>query len=199
MKEFLGRIKADFLLSSVLCIALGLVFIIWRASVLTIVANVLAVVLIIIGVVYMCSYFLNIVTNGFSAMLGLVVLAVGIWFLVQPKVVVSLIPIVIGLVLIFHSIRSIIEAVDAKKYGYGGSHRSAVGLIFSIISLIFGIICVTNAFDVMKTATVVVGIILIFNGVSNIWITSRATKAESAYNKQKEFEATFVEDRKEEN
>ena len=172
MKEFLGRIKADFLLSSVLCIALGLVFIIWRASVLTIVANVLAVVLIIIGVVYMCSYFLNIVTNGFSAMLGLVVLAVGIWFLVQPKVVVSLIPIVIGLVLIFHSIRSIIEAVDARKYGYGGW---SVGLIFSIISLIFGIICVTNAFDVMKTATVVVGIILIFNGVSNIWITSRAS------------------------
>ena len=193
---FSGRIKADFLLSSVLCIALGLVFIIWRASVLTIVANVLAVVLIIIGVVYMCSYFLNIVTNGFSAMLGLVVLAVGIWFLVQPKVVVSLIPIVIGLVLIFHSIRSIIEAVDARKYGYGGW---SVGLIFSIISLIFGIICVTNAFDVMKTATVVVGIILIFNGVSNIWITSRATKAESAYNKQKEFEATFVEDRKEDN
>ena len=192
MKEFLGRIKADFLLSSVLCIALGLVFIIWRASVLTIVANVLAVVLIIIGVVYMCSYFLNIVTNGFSAMLGLVVLAVGIWFLVQPQVVVSLIPIVIGLVLIFHSIRSIIEAVDARKYGYGGW---SVGLIFSIISLI----CVTNAFDVMKTATVVVGIILIFNGVSNIWITSRATKAESAYNKQKEFEATFVEDRKEDN
>ena len=189
MKEFLGRIKADFLLSSVLCIALGLVFIIWRASVLTIVANVLAVVLIIIGVVYMCSYFLNIVTNGFSAMLGLVVLAVGIWFLVQPQVVVSLIPIVIGLVLI-------IEAVDARKYGYGGW---SVGLIFSIISLIFGIICVTNAFDVMKTATVVVGIILIFNGVSNIWITSRATKAESAYNKQKEFEATFVEDRKEDN
>ena len=114
MKEFLGRIKADFLLSSVLCIALGLVFIIWRASVLTIVANVLAVVLIIIGVVYMCSYFLNIVTNGLSALLGLMVLAVGIWFLVQPQVVVSLIPIVIGLVLIFHSIRSIIEAVDAR-------------------------------------------------------------------------------------
>ena len=31
MKEFLGRIKADFLLSSVLCIALGLVFIICSA------------------------------------------------------------------------------------------------------------------------------------------------------------------------
>lgn len=57
----------------------------------------------------------------------------------------------------------------------------------------------TNAFDVMKTATVVVGIILIFNGVSNIWITTRATKAESAYNKQMEYESTFVEDRKDDN
>ena len=85
MKEFLGRIKADFLLSSVLCIALGLVFIIWRASVLTIVANVLAVVLIIIGVVYMCSYFLNIVTNGFSAMLGLVVLACLLYTSPSPR------------------------------------------------------------------------------------------------------------------
>ena len=40
---------------------------------------------------------------------------------------------------------------------------------------------------------------MIFNGVSNIWITSRATKAESAYNKQKEYESTFVEDRKDDN
>lgn len=45
--------------------------------------------------------FLSIVTNGLSALLGLMVLAVGIWFLVQPQVVVSLIPIVIGVVLIF--------------------------------------------------------------------------------------------------
>lgn len=126
MKEFLGRIKADFLLSSVLCIALGLVFIIWRASVLTIVANVLAVVLIIIGVVYMCSYFLSIVTNGLSALLGLMVLAVGIWFLVQPQVVE---PDTYSnwSGAHFHSIRSIIEAVDARKYGYGGW---SVGLIF---------------------------------------------------------------------
>lgn len=139
--------------------------------------------------------FLNIVTNGFSAMLGLVVLAVGIWFLVQPKVVVSLIPIVIGLVLIFTASGALLRQWMPKIR----LRRLECRPDFSIISLIFGIICVTNAFDVMKTATVVVGIILIFNGVSNIWITSRATKAESAYNKQKEFEATFVEDRKEDN
>lgn len=195
MREFLSRIKADFLLSSVICIALGIVFIIWRASVLEVVANILAVVLIIVGAIYVCSFFMRIITNGLSVAMGLIVLAVGIWFMIQPRIVVELIPIVIGLVLIFHSIRSIIEAIDARKYGYGAWN---VGLIFSVISLVFGILCVTNAFNIMKTATVVVGIILIFNGVSNIWITSRATKAESMYNKQQEFEAKFVEDSEDE-
>lgn len=194
MREFLNRIKADFLLSSVLCIALGIVFIVWRASVLEVVANILAVLLIIIGAMYVCSYFLKIVTNGLSVMMGIVVLAVGIWFLVQPRVVVELIPIVIGLVLIFHSIRSIVEAIDAKKYGY---NAWGVGMVLSVISLVCGILCVTNAFNIMKTATVIVGLILIFNGVSNIWITSRATKAETAYNRQQEFESKFVEDRDE--
>lgn len=195
MREFLNRIKADFLLSSVLCIALGIVFIVWRASVLEVVANILAVLLIIIGAMYVCSYFLKIVTNGLSVMMGIVVLAVGIWFLIQPRIVVELIPIVIGLVLIFHSIRSIVEAIDAKKYGY---NAWGVGMVLSVISLVCGILCVTNAFNIMKTATVIVGLILIFNGVSNIWITSRATKAETAYNKQQEFESKFVEDRDEE-
>lgn len=194
MREFLNRIKADFLLSSVLCIALGIVFIVWRASVLEVVANILAVLLIIIGAMYVCSYFLKIVTNGLSVMMGIVVLAVGIWFLIQPRIVVELIPIVIGLVLIFHSIRSIVEAIDAKKYGY---NAWGVGMVLSVISLVCGILCVTNAFNIMKTATVIVGLILIFNGVSNIWITSRATKAETAYNRQQEFESKFVEDRDE--
>ena len=192
MREFLSRIKADFLLSSVICIALGIVFIIWRASVLEVVANILAVVLIIVGAIYVCSFFMRIITNGLSVAMGLIVLAVGIWFMIQPRIVVELIPIVIGLVLIFHSIRSIIEAIDARKYGYGGWN---IGLVFSIISLVCGIICVTNAFDLMKTATAIVGVILIFNGISNIWITGCATSAENKYNKKKEFEAQFVEDK----
>lgn len=195
MRDFLSRIKADFLFSSVICIALGVILIIWKESVLEILASILAVGLIVIGVVYACSYFLRIVTNGVSALLGIVVLAVGIWFLVQPQVVVSLIPIVIGLVIVFHSVRSIVEAVEARKYGFNAWN---VGLVFSIICLVFGILCVIDAFDMMKTATMIVGIILVLNGISNIWITASATRAESAYNKNQEIEMEFVEDRDDE-
>ena len=66
MKEFLRRIKADFLLSSVLCILLGVVFIIWNNGVLNVIGSVLAIGMIVIGVVYLGSFFLSIVTNGLS-------------------------------------------------------------------------------------------------------------------------------------
>ena len=76
MKEFLRRIKADFLLSSVLCILLGVVFIIWNNGVLNVIGSVLAIGMIVIGVVYLGSFFLSIVTNGLSVVMGLLVLAV---------------------------------------------------------------------------------------------------------------------------
>ena len=96
MKDFLKRIKADYLLSSLVCILLGIVFIVWRGAVLDVMGSIFAVVLIILGVIYLSSYFLEIITNGFSAIMGIIVLALGIWFLIQPDIVVSIIPILIG-------------------------------------------------------------------------------------------------------
>lgn len=194
MKDFLKRIKADYLLSSLVCILLGIVFIVWRGAVLDVMGSIFAVVLIILGVIYLSSYFLEIITNGFSAIMGIIVLALGIWFLIQPDIVVSIIPILIGVVLIFHGVRGLMETLTAKKYGYSSW---GVNMVLCIISIAFGIICVTNAFGIMEKATIVVGIILIYNGLSNIWIASRSTKAETAYNKEHTIDVEFVEDRDE--
>ena len=171
MKDFLKRIKADFLASSILCIVLGIIFIICNDGVINLMGSVFAVILIIIGAVYVGSFFLNFITNGLSVLTGVIILAVGIWFLVQPAVIVSLIPIVLGVVLLFHGLRAIKETIEAKKFGYDAW---GADLILAIISLICGFICVFDAFGVMEKATIVVGIILIYNGVSNIWISCSA-------------------------
>ena len=57
MKDFLKRIKADFLVSSILCIVLGLIFIICNDGVINLMGSVFAVILIIIGAVYVGSFF----------------------------------------------------------------------------------------------------------------------------------------------
>ena len=82
MKDFLKKIKADYLMSSFVCILLGIVFVIWKNAVLDVMGSVFAIVLIVLGIIYLSSYFLEVVTNGFSAIMGVVVLAIGIWFLI---------------------------------------------------------------------------------------------------------------------
>ena len=178
MKEFLKQIKADYLLSSILCILLGVVFIIWKDGVLGVMGSMFAILLIIIGVVYLGSFFLNLVTNGVSVLMGIIILAVGIWFLIEPSVIVSLIPIVIGVVLLFHGIRALKETLEAKKYGFSSW---GVNLVLALLGIVFGIICIFDAFGVMEKAIMLVGIILVFNGISNIWIAGTATHAAKDY------------------
>ena len=143
MKEFLKQIKADYLLSSILCILLGVVFIIWKDGVLGVMGSMFAILLIIIGVVYLGSFFLNLVTNGVSVLMGIIILAVGIWFLIEPSVIVSLIPIVIGVVLLFHGIRALKETLEAKKYGFSSW---GVNLVLALLGIVFGIIITYQRF-----------------------------------------------------
>ena len=192
MKEFLARIKADFLMSSFMCIVVGIVLIICKDGVLDIIGTILSIALIIVGIVYLSSYFLNIVTNGFSVFMGIIVLAVGIWFVIWPSIVVSLIPIVLGIVLIFHGTRSIFESINAKKYGF---RRWNIAIILSIISIIFGVLCVVDAFGMMEKAIMLVGFILIFNGVTNIWVALTSSRAETLYKKNETIDVEFNEDK----
>ena len=59
MKDFMKRIKADYMLSSLMCIVLGIVFVIFKAGVLDLIGNVFAIALVVIGAVYLVCYFMN--------------------------------------------------------------------------------------------------------------------------------------------
>lgn len=192
MKDFLKRIKADYLLSSILTIAFGIALIIGRAAILKAIGSVLAIILIILGVIYVGSYFIGATSNSFSAVMGAFVLAIGVWFLVNPEVIVGFIPKLIGMIFFFHGIRGILEAMVAK--GFQAKTWKA-GIIMSIISLVIGLLCMINAFGIMKNALALVGILLIYNGVSNIFIAGTSSRAERKYNKGETIDSSFVEDR----
>jgi hypothetical protein len=192
MKEFLQRIKMDYLLSSVLCIALGVIFIVWKGGVVNMLGRIMAIAMIVCGIAIIGSFLLNAITNGFSMFVGMVILVAGIWFLLMPSVAVSLIPVVIGILLLCHGIRAIKESVDAVQYGYS---QLGPSIVLGIISLVCGVICIFDAFGVMENAIMIVGIILVFNGLSNIWISARVTHAERTYSRQQDpLDVEFVED-----
>jgi uncharacterized membrane protein HdeD (DUF308 family) len=59
MKETLKRIKADVILSALLCVALGVVLIIWSDETISAICMLLAFGLIVMGVVNLVGYFTN--------------------------------------------------------------------------------------------------------------------------------------------
>ena len=78
MREFLKRAKADYLLSSVLCIVLGIIFVVWKGGVIDVIGTLLSVAMIIVGIIYLGSFILSLATFGASTIVGMLVLAVGI-------------------------------------------------------------------------------------------------------------------------
>lgn len=195
MKDFIKRLRADYLFSSLMCIALGIVFIAWPDKVNEAVGTVIAVVLIVVGIVYLASFFLKFITNGMSAAIGAIVLLIGVWILIQPAIVGTLIPIVVGVIMLGHGIRGLRESAAAKNFGFS---NWGIGIVFSIISLALGIVCICNAFGVISLIYVVIGIALVFNGLSNIWISVTTSSSERKYRKEQEtIDVEFKEDKDE--
>ena len=194
MRELLKQMKADYLLSSILCIILGVIFVVWRGGVIDVIGTILSVVMILVGVIYLGSFILSLATFGASTIVGILILAVGIWFLIQPSLIVSLIPVIIGVGLLFHGIRGVTEAIGSKKFGY---ERWGLDLVFAIICLVCGIVFVFCPLGVLKQFILLVGIVLIINGALNLWISLTATRAARDYRRRNEtIDTGFVDEGK---
>ena len=178
MKDFFKQIRMDLITSSILCIVFGVVLMVRPIETVSLFCRILAVIMIIVGAVFTFSYFLNWMSSGLSAAMGLIVLLIGVWIFISPGIIETLIPVVIGVVLLFHGIQDVKLAWEMKEYGQESWKFS---MILAVISVIFGVLCVIDAFMVVKAAMIVLGIALIYNGVSNLLITARVTKAEKEY------------------
>ena len=83
------------------------------------------------------------------------------------------------------------EAVNAKKYGY---EKWGMDLVFAIICLVCGLVCVFCPLGVLKQFIMLVGIVLIINGALNLWIAVTATRAARDYRRRTEtIDTEFVE------
>ena len=66
------------------------------------------------------------------------------------------------------------------RYGTHGYEKWWSPMILGIISLALGIICIVNAFGVVSLAMKFIGVALIYDGISDLWIVSRTAKAAKA-------------------
>lgn len=187
MKEKLKAVKADVIFSALMCVALGIVLIVWSEETISIICMVLACGLVVMGAVNIISCLVKGSMTSVSGMIGLLLIVLGVWLFMRPEYIAMVIPIVIGVVLIAHGIEDMLLAVETKNGGY---EKWWSALLLGIVSILLGAVCIVNAFGIVNLAMKFIGVALIYDGVSDLWIVSRAAK--TAKRVKQEMEALDV-------
>ena len=105
---------------------------------------------------------------------GLLFLLLGVWIFITPQSVATLVPIVIGVVLLVHSLRDFQMASEAKR---NGSERWMVLFLLALLNCVFGVVCICDSFGVISVAVRMLGIALVYDGISNMVIVYHTVRA----------------------
>ena len=156
--------------TSLVYIALGAALIAEPRLVEDMFSYMLAGAALIIGVLKLIGYLVTKVetriaedTNGFA--LGLSLMILGAFILMESAMFIMLIPFVLGFMITFKGIEGLQNLLNLRKFGYG---MNKVLLIVSLVITGFGILVMINPFSTKKVLLAMLGIGLLVSGVFDI-------------------------------
>ncbi len=189
--KLLKKLKTNIVISAALCVLLGIVLVAWPDLSMQIVCTAVGAVLLIGGGVRLAVYFTSrdgSVYSQMSLIMGIVLAVVGIWILLQPDKVLAIIPIIVGIVIALHGANNLRQAVTLCQNKYD---KWWVALILGLLTVGFGVLLICRPFEALDTVVMLIGIFLIYDGLSDIWIVSRVYR--TAKTLKQEAEALDVE------
>ena len=96
--------KTEAISSAILCILSGLVLCIFNVSILTTITRVIGLIFLIIAILFLYTYFKKRNSTTFTTLiLSLFLLSAGLYMSFDPKKFISILPMLVGIVLIINS------------------------------------------------------------------------------------------------
>lgn len=191
MYQFFKELKANYILSAVFCILFGITLAVWPDVSSKVVCIGLGSVLALSGIVNLVTYFVERDGRLVSQLLllaGIILTVLGGWIIFNPDVLIMIIPVVIGVIVAVHGAHNLLQALDLFKNNYS---KWWVAMLLGAVTVGLGVLLVCNPFEAVSTVIMLIGIFLIYDGVSDIWIISRVSK--TARNIRQTMEALDVE------
>ena len=154
---------------SILMIVIGLVLVLWPGHVMATAVRVLGFALLASGGILIYSWNRGRAQASDPLTLGegILLAVAGIFVLLTPGFIISIVPWAVGCVVLVNGILNFAQALDQKRAGYGGWMLS---LIMAILTIGFGGLIILKPFSTMEMLVIAMGVIIIYNGVSNLII-----------------------------
>lgn len=174
MAEKLRNIKIDVTVSAILSVVLGVLFVGWPGEVASLLARVIAVILIFSGVVVLVPKLLEPIKSYAAILVSLLITLIGLWMFFRPEAVASIIPIAIGVLLVVHGVQDLSLAFEGRGKK---AHNWWSILLMAVLNIVLGILCICNAFGLVKIGMILIGVMLIYDGLSDMFIVHKVNKA----------------------
>ena len=168
MKSIIQDMKHNYFVNAVIMVLLGLVLVIWPHILGVLLCYLLGGALIVMGVFQLISFLRGErlgFYNKFVMMMGIVLVLLGIWICTQPHIVLSIIPVVVGIIVLIHGLMDIQYTLDIKK---AGSTKWWIALIAAILTLVVGLLLEFNPFTAYEITMVLLGIAMLYDGGSDL-------------------------------
>ena len=175
-RQWLGIFKQNQFILSIMAVVLGVCFLIWPVESLTILVRIIGIVFIVTGAIAVILFFTNrekALMHSFVLGVGIVMAVIGVWIEMSPEFLITLMPRIIGLILLVCGITSLMGTVTMAKNDY---RRWWVSLLLSIGILAAAIILLVKSFEVAQLFMRICGVLFIYTGAVNIWIFIRLRK-----------------------
>ena len=169
--KMLKELKWEAILTGILYILLGIVALVIPETMQKTLGYLIGIVLIIAGLVSMVCYLLRDARENYyhnEFVFGLVGIVLGAAVLYKVEVIISLIPFILGVLVLISGCSKLQDAIDLKRLSYG----SWIGmLIVAVINIILGIVLICNPFKAAVLLFRVLGVGLILSGASDCFST----------------------------
>ena len=190
MGTFVEGMKKNYFISAILTIALGAVLVIWPDWSGRILCYLLGAALILMGGIQLivCIRAERIgFYSKFSMLMNIILILLGVWVCIRPDTVLSLVPVIIGIVMLIHGCMDLQFKMDIK---HAGSGKWWIALIFALVTLTLGVFLVMHPFLAFEITMLIIGIGLLYDGISDLVLMIVAAYAQHQSDKRiREFAA----------
>ena len=174
-KQWIKDMKKQFTLTAIFSILLGLVLVIWPDATKMAVSYMIGAALVVLGVIQVVRYFVYEVRLDlfrYDFVSGLILLGVGVFLLMRPEIIVGFLPVLLGMAIVIDGAVKIQQSMDLLRVGY--RHWWLV-LLLAVLALAAGVVLLVNPFEAASTLVLMIGIVLIYDGVTDLWTISRVS------------------------
>lgn len=183
MRDRLKNLSVSFVLLSILYVLLGLVLLIWPATVMDMLCYLTGGILLLYGVfaiVGFCRAEMRTAGSFLTLLLGIVAAAVGAVLLLQPALFQSILTIILGIYILIDGLLNLMRTLELRRMEHRGW---TIYLVLSLITVVLGLVVVFRPMLAGTALVQLIGASLLYSGAADLWTLFQLSRWTKEYRK----------------